>query len=64
MQDARSSNVIHHQRANWAEQRLIRQCRIQEATARVVGELAGIRAASGSTDEIVERALVRLALVK
>ena len=47
-----------------AEQRLIRQCRINEPTARVVGELAGIQAASRSTDEIVQTALAALALLK
>ena len=41
--------IIEHPRASWAEQRLIRQCRVDAPTARVVGELAGIRAASAST---------------
>jgi hypothetical protein len=58
------SNIVEHLRAGWAEQWLIRQCRIDEPTARVVGELAGIQAACLSTDEIIARALARVAQVK
>ena len=64
MKDHTSSNVIHDQRADWAEQQLMRRCRVNASAARLVGELAGIQAASRSIDEIVQRALVRLAITK
>jgi hypothetical protein len=64
MQDQHSSNVIHHQRADWAEQQLMRGCGVDALAARVGGELAGYQPATRSIDEIVQRALVRLAIAK
>ena len=57
------SNIVEYPLAGWAEQQTMRRCQIGAPAARVGSELAGIRATSRSTDEIIERALARLALV-
>jgi hypothetical protein len=54
-----TAKIVEHPCASWAQRRLMQRCQIGAPAARVVGELAGIQAASRSTDEIVQTALVR-----
>lgn len=59
-----SSNIMEHTRSGWAERHIMRRCQIGAPAARVVGELAGIRSAPRTTDDIVAAALARLAVLK